>query len=177
MYNKEDSQRLTPASISLLHLPSRWAALYKLGTPNNGFLRVTKKTVTNHSAGHSRLGTEDTTCCDFALTVMRTLRPESAPGTSQVEGRKAARQTTKISFDGGGGVPGYFPGGAVVKTLPSNAESAGSTPGWGASIPHASLPKNQNIKNNRSNIVTKSLKTLKMVHIKKSLKKDLKGVL
>ena len=103
MYNKEDSQRLTPASISLLHLPSRWAALYKLGTPKNGFLGVTKKTVTNLSAGHSRLGTEDKTCCDFALTVMRTLRPESAPSTSQVEGRKAGRQTSKISFDRRGG--------------------------------------------------------------------------
>lgn len=100
MYNKEDSQRLTPASISLLHLPSRWAALYKLGTPNNGFLRVTKKTVTNHSAGHSRLGTEDTTCCDFALTVMRTLRPESA---KLKEERQPDRQLRSHLMEGGGG--------------------------------------------------------------------------
>ena len=34
----------------------------------------------------------------------------------------------------------------MVKTSPSNAESAGSIPGWGAKIPHASRPKNQNIK-------------------------------
>ena len=39
-----------------------------------------------------------------------------------------------------------FPGGPVVQTLPSNAGGAGSIPGWGAKIPHASWPKNQNIK-------------------------------
>ena len=37
-----------------------------------------------------------------------------------------------------------FPGGPVVKTLPSNARGVGSIPGWEAKIPHASLPKNQN---------------------------------
>ena len=31
-----------------------------------------------------------------------------------------------------------FPGGPVVKTSPSKAEAAGSIPGWGAEIPHAS---------------------------------------
>ena len=39
-----------------------------------------------------------------------------------------------------------FPGGPVVKTLSSNAGGAGSIPGRGAKIPHASWPKNQNIK-------------------------------
>ena len=39
-------------------------------------------------------------------------------------------------------------------------------PGQGDKIPHASWPKNQNI-NNRSNVVTNSIHTLKMVHIKK----------
>ena len=39
-----------------------------------------------------------------------------------------------------------FPGGPVVETLPSNAGGAGSIPGRGAKIPHASGPKNQNIK-------------------------------
>ena len=39
-----------------------------------------------------------------------------------------------------------FPGGPVVKTSPSNAGGTGSIPGWGAKIPHASWPKNQNIK-------------------------------
>ena len=34
----------------------------------------------------------------------------------------------------------------MVKTLPSNAGGVGSIPGWGAKIPHASQPKNQNIK-------------------------------
>ena len=36
--------------------------------------------------------------------------------------------------------------GPVVKTLPSNAGGAGSIPGWGDEILHASYPKNQNIK-------------------------------
>ena len=38
-----------------------------------------------------------------------------------------------------------FPGGPVVKTSPSNAGGAGSIPGQGAKIPHASWPKNRNI--------------------------------
>ena len=37
----------------------------------------------------------------------------------------------------------------MVKTLPSNAGGMGSIPGWGAKIPHASRPKNQNIKQKR----------------------------
>ena len=41
---------------------------------------------------------------------------------------------------------GDFPGSPVVNTLPSNAGGAGSIPGWGAKIPHASGPKIQNIK-------------------------------
>ena len=65
---------------------------------------------------------------------------------------------------------GDFPGGPVVKTLPSNAGGVGSIPGQGAKIPHVSWSKNQSIKN-RSNIVTNSIKTLKMVHIKKKKKK------
>ena len=39
-----------------------------------------------------------------------------------------------------------FPGGPVVKTSPSNAGGAGSIAGRGAKIPHASRPKNQNVK-------------------------------
>ena len=39
-----------------------------------------------------------------------------------------------------------FPGGPVVKTLPSNAGGEGSIPGGRAKIPHALQPKNQNIK-------------------------------
>ena len=56
-----------------------------------------------------------------------------------------------------------FPGGPVIKTLPSNTGDAGSIPG----CPHSSWPKNQSI--NRSNIVSGSIKTLKMVHIKKNI--------
>ena len=39
-----------------------------------------------------------------------------------------------------------FPGGPVVKALPSNVGSVGLIPGQGAKIPPASGPKNQNIK-------------------------------
>ena len=45
-----------------------------------------------------------------------------------------------------------------------------SIPGQGTKILHALWPKNQNIRN-RSNIVTHSIKTFKMVHIKKNLLK------
>ena len=38
--------------------------------------------------------------------------------------------------------PGNFPGGPVVKTLPSNAGSSDSISGWEAKIPHASRAKN-----------------------------------
>ena len=35
---------------------------------------------------------------------------------------------------------GDFPGGLVVKVLPSNAADAGSMPGWGAKTPHTLWP-------------------------------------
>ena len=35
-----------------------------------------------------------------------------------------------------------FPGGAVVKNLPSNAGETSSIPGWGTKIPHAASIKN-----------------------------------
>jgi len=59
-----------------------------------------------------------------------------------------------------------FPDGPLVMTLPSNAGDVGLIPGGGAKIPHALGLKNQNM-NNRSKIVTNSIKTLQMVHIKK----------
>ena len=40
----------------------------------------------------------------------------------------------------------HFPRGPVVKTLPFNAGGSCSFPGWDTKIPHASQPKNQNIK-------------------------------
>ena len=59
------------------------------------------------------------------------------------------------------------PGGPVVRSLPSHAEGAGLIPGQGAKIPRASRPESQNINNrSNSNIVTESIKTLKMIHIK-----------
>ena len=51
----------------------------------------------------------------------------------------------------------------------------GWTPNLGAKIPDASGPKNQKV--DRSNIVTNSMKTLKMVHIKENLFFFFKGVL
>ena len=56
----------------------------------------------------------------------------------------------------------------MVKTSPSNTGDAGLISGWGIKIPHSSWPKNQSI--NRSNIVSDSIKTFKMVHIKKKKK-------
>ena len=58
---------------------------------------------------------------------------------------------------------------SVVKISPSNARGTGSIPGWGAKIPHVSWPKNQNVK--QKQIVTNSVKTLKMVRIKKKISK------
>ena len=53
----------------------------------------------------------------------------------------------------------YFPGGPVVKALPSNAgDDRGLTPGGGAKIAHVSWPKTQNI-SSRSNTVTNSINT------------------
>ena len=63
-----------------------------------------------------------------------------------------------------------FPGGLVVKTWPSNARASGSNPGWGIKIPHASWPKNQNIKHKQCcNKFKKDFKN--RPHEKKILKK------
>ena len=65
----------------------------------------------------------------------------------------------------------------MVKTLTSNAGGAGLIPGLGAKILHALQPKKKkkNI-NNRSSIVTNSIKTLKMVYIKKKSLKRLSEI-
>ena len=74
-----------------------------------------------------------------------------------------------------------LPGGPEVKTSPSSAEGAGSVPGQGAKIPHASWPKKKNKKKNkawnRSIIVTNSIKAEKNgPHLKKKVKwKDIVG--
>ena len=65
-----------------------------------------------------------------------------------------------------------FPGGPVVKTSPPNAGVLGSVPGWGAKIPDALWPKNQNIK--QKEYCKKFTKTLKMVHVKKKIFKKKK---
>ena len=60
-----------------------------------------------------------------------------------------------------------FPGGPVVKTSPSNTGAVGSIPDWGAKISHASQWKNRTV-----NVVTNSVRTLKMVHVKKKKAKS-----
>ena len=58
----------------------------------------------------------------------------------------------------------------MVKTSPSNAGGAGSTPGWGTKIPYASRSKNQNIKQKQyCNKLNKDFKS--GPHKKKSEKK------
>ena len=52
-----------------------------------------------------------------------------------------------------------FPVGPVVNIPPPNERDVGSIPDQGAKIPHASQPKTKT--ENRSNIVTNSIKTLK----------------
>ena len=64
-----------------------------------------------------------------------------------------------------------LPGGPVVKTSPSTAGSSSLIPGQGAKIPHASQLKNQNLK--LKQYYTNSIRTLKLVYIKKYLKKKL----
>ena len=68
---------------------------------------------------------------------------------------------------------GDFHGDPVADTSFSNAGSAGSIPGQGIRVPHTSWPENKNIKKKRSssNIITNSVKILKMVHILKIFKK------
>ena len=56
-----------------------------------------------------------------------------------------------------------FPGIPVINTSPINARGAGSIYGWGAKLLYASQPKQKTEKN----IVTNSIRTLKMVHVKK----------
>ena len=59
----------------------------------------------------------------------------------------------------------------MVKTSPSNAGGGSWIPGWGAKIPHASQPKNQNIKQKQyCNKFSKDLKN--RPHQKILLKKN-----
>ena len=51
---------------------------------------------------------------------------------------------------------------SMVKTLPSNLRDASSIPGQETKLPHATWPKKK--KKSRSNIVTNSIKTLKIAH-------------
>ena len=57
-----------------------------------------------------------------------------------------------------------LPGGPGVKDFASQSRSVGLIPGQGNKTLNALRPKNQQV-NNRSNIVTNSIKTVKMVHI------------
>ena len=69
---------------------------------------------------------------------------------------------------------GDFPGGPVTESLPSSSGDAGSIPGQGAEIPLACCQKKKKKKPKPfNNIITNSMKTVKMVHIKKILKKKM----
>ena len=81
--------------------------------------------------------------------------------TSEREGQKGDLKNKELRD---------FPGGLVVKNSPSGAGGQGSFPGWGGKIPHASQPKNQSI-NDRSNIVTNSIKDFENGPHQKILKK------
>ena len=66
----------------------------------------------------------------------------------------------------------------MVETSPSKAGVAGSTPGWGAKIQHVSRPKpkiQQQQEKPSGNIVTNSIKTFKMVHIKDLYKREVRA--
>ena len=56
----------------------------------------------------------------------------------------------------------------MVKTSPPNPGGAGLIPAQRDKIPHASWPKKKNI-NNRSNVVTDSMKSSQMGHVKKNI--------
>ena len=64
-------------------------------------------------------------------------------------------------------------GGPVVKTLPSNSGDVGSIPDLEAKIPHASRPKNRNIKQKQyCNTFNKGFKNDLIQVIKKFFKKN-----
>ena len=63
-----------------------------------------------------------------------------------------------------------FAGSPVVKASPSNTVGAGLIPGWGVKIPYGWWLKKSKTEN-RKNTVMNSIKTLKMDHQKKILKK------
>ena len=65
-----------------------------------------------------------------------------------------------------------FPRGPVFKARPSNAEGAGSISAWETKVPHASRPKNQNIKQKQScNKFSKDFKNGPCQKKKKSITK------
>ena len=68
---------------------------------------------------------------------------------------------------------GDFPGGSVIKNPPSSARSASLIPSEGTKIPHASRPKNQNIK--QKQYCNKFNKDFKTDLYKQNLKKKMNG--
>ena len=60
----------------------------------------------------------------------------------------------------------------MAKSLSSTTGGAGSIPGWDPT----GLEKKNKTKQKRSNTVTNPIKTVKMVHIKKSLKRNLRKI-
>ena len=98
---------------------------------------------TPSSVGHRGVGLEGLGSLGWPAPPLARYWPPCSLGRSHLSLWRAVR----------GCVWGYlnyglraFPGGAVIKTSPSNAWGAGSIPGQRARIPHAWGPKNQNIK-------------------------------
>ena len=79
---------------------------------------------------------DDTFCSEFFGGFLKSFFKLSLNGIAQVSLSNNILKIKKRDF----------PGGPVVKTEPSNAGGESSIPGQGAGIPHASQPKDQNIK-------------------------------
>ena len=74
------------------------------------------------------------------------------------------------------GTIGNFSHGLVIKTWPSNAGGAGLISAWETKMPHASWPKNQNIKQKQScNKFSKDFKNVPRQKKKIYNKKEKKG--
>ena len=107
-----------------------------------------KKTLKGNGREWLRVGWTSCSGKGVSEEVAFELNPEWQEGGSHAEncGKSICNEETEKVGRVQEGRCRDFPGGLAVKTSPSNAGGVGSIPGWGAKIPHASWPKNQNIK-------------------------------
>ena len=100
-------------------------------------MRARIKILSNHENG--TISKKATVCTYIGISFkFFHLNPEHHSHSEMLETGRGADFKSSMYRD--------FPGGPVVKTSSSNAGGAGSIPGWGVKIPHASWPKIQNIK-------------------------------